>query len=128
MNNFITLLKHTAEGNSTIIFVDKTLTVKDLEKYNIFKVPHSIYTDMLVLAAVHTLEYSKKCVRSKLLSWINKSHPDLFLAAFEEFSQKDCTVLQQYVPDLTPGIYVSLVTSPEILNLYEPHVQKAIEY
>lgn len=114
----LTLLKQSLLGNATIVEAPvKKLCVQDLQADGIYKLPDRIYEDMLILATVHTKEYGQTCIRAKIYNWINSTHPTLFLSSFEEVSKQECEHLRDFISDISPGIYVKLVSSPEILKL-----------
>ena len=114
----LTLFKQSLLVNATIVEAPVIkLCVQDLQANGIYQLPDRIYKDMLVLAAVHTKEYGQACIRSKIYSWINSTHPTLFLSSFEEVSKTECEQLKNFISDISPGIYVKLVPSAEILKL-----------
>lgn len=100
----------------------EAISVNDLEKYGIIRVPQVVYQIMYdVVQPGMPLEHNQQRIKRVLLDWLADAYPDKVLESFEELSNVDAKNLSGKVKGITFGFYCKLLNKKdEKTNLMLP--------
>ena len=108
------------------------ISVNDLEKYGIYKVPQVVYQVMFdVVQPGMSIGNNQQRVKRVLEDWLAEAHPDKVLESFEELTNVDARNLSGTIKGITFGFYCKLLNKQnektDLLSLDNNHSSKLYE-
>ncbi len=91
-----------------------SISVNDLEKYGIYRVPQVVYQIIFdVVQSGTPIENNQQRIKRVLLDWLAEAHPDKVLESFEELSNVEARNLSEKVQGITFGFYCKLLNKTQ---------------